>query len=42
MIIDAQNKGEQIPEDTLEFNKITKKENELRMPTECGGKLNKF
>ena len=42
MIIDASNKGEQIQEDALEFNEITKRENGPRMPTECGGELRKF
>ena len=42
MIKDASNKGEQIQEDTLEYNEITEKENGLRMPTECDVELDKL
>ena len=42
MIIDEWDKAEQTQENALEYNKITKTENLLKIPTECGVDLAKF
>ena len=40
IVIDVCKQGDEIPEDRLEYNEITKKTKEVKMPTECSGDLN--